>query len=313
MLAGWSLSQVSLTNTWSVLRRLKFGQIGVLLGVNALLILSFSARWWILLGTMGYRVPYLMLSMHRLAGFSVSYFTPGPQVGGEPLQVILLEKHHQIPLVPAIASIGVDRLIEIAVNLSFLMVGIILAMHSQALRSLMNTAALAPFMLLAALPMLCIILLARGQQPLSWLLQRVPDRIGGNVWFQRVVLAAGDSERQATAVFRDKPAGVLAALGVSLLSWLAIIGEYWLVLHYIGVVLPPVNVIILLVASRLAFLAPLPSGLGALEASQVFAFEALGLGPAAGLSVSLLIRGRDILFGLIGLWWAGLEWAKYER
>jgi uncharacterized membrane protein YbhN (UPF0104 family) len=57
-----------------------------------------------------------------------------------------------------------------------------------------------------------------------------------------------------------------------------------------------------LTAARLAFLTPLPSGLGALEASQVLAMQALGLEPTFGISISLLIRLRDILFGMVGFW-----------
>ena len=54
-------------------------------------------------------------------------------------------------------------------------------------------------------------------------------------------------------------------------------------------------------ATRLAFLTPLPGGLGALEAGQVLAMQTIGLDPALGISVSLLIRARDLAFGLAGM------------
>jgi hypothetical protein len=43
--------------------------------------------------------------------------------------------------------------------------------------------------------------------------------------------------------------------------------------------------------------------LGTLEASQLLAFAAIGLNPAIGVSLSLLIRARDVLLGGLGLWW----------
>jgi len=52
-------------------------------------------------------------------------------------------------------------------------------------------------------------------------------------------------------------------------------------------------------------LMPMPGGLGALEASQALALGALGFGPAAGLSLALLIRARDLSFGALGLLLAG--------
>jgi hypothetical protein len=33
----------------------------------------------------------------------------------------------------------------------------------------------------------------------------------------------------------------------------------------------------------------------------------LGFDPAIGLSLSLLIRARDVLLGGLGLWWGGLK------
>jgi uncharacterized membrane protein YbhN (UPF0104 family) len=60
-----------------------------------------------------------------------------------------------------------------------------------------------------------------------------------------------------------------------------------------------------LTAVMLAFLLPLPGGLGALEASQVYAMTSMGYAPAIGISLSLIMRARDILNGGIGLLLAG--------
>ena len=58
-----------------------------------------------------------------------------------------------------------------------------------------------------------------------------------------------------------------------------------------------------------ALLLLLPGSIGALEASQAFVFGAMGLNPAIGISASLLIRGRDIALGTIGLWWGSKKLA----
>jgi uncharacterized membrane protein YbhN (UPF0104 family) len=59
-------------------------------------------------------------------------------------------------------------------------------------------------------------------------------------------------------------------------------------------------------AGWLAFLVPLPGGLGALEGSQVLALGAFNIVPAAALGVALLIRARDLLIGGLGLFLASL-------
>jgi len=55
---------------------------------------------------------------------------------------------------------------------------------------------------------------------------------------------------------------------------------------------------------------PLPGGLGALEASQVFALGAFGQPASAAISLTLLMRARDTLNGGIGLLLAGRGIAK---
>lgn len=80
------------------------------------------------------------------------------------------------------------------------------------------------------------------------------------------------------------------------------IGEYWLTLWFSGGNFNLAQVVSALTAARLAYLLPIPAGLGTLETSQVLAMQALGADPAIGLAASLLIRARDISLGLLGLW-----------
>ena len=84
------------------------------------------------------------------------------------------------------------------------------------------------------------------------------------------------------------------------------IAEYSLALRVLGIQLEPAQVIIALTAARIAFLLPIPAGLGALEAGQVAAMQMLGVEPALGISISLLIRARDLSLGVLGLWLGGL-------
>ena len=80
--------------------------------------------------------------------------------------------------------------------------------------------------------------------------------------------------------------------------------------EFLNVELGLVQIFAALAFLQLAFLAPLPGGLGALEASQVFAFEVFGLPAAAAISLSLLQRGRDILNGGAGLLVFGRRFSK---
>jgi uncharacterized membrane protein YbhN (UPF0104 family) len=64
-------------------------------------------------------------------------------------------------------------------------------------------------------------------------------------------------------------------------------------------------------AGWLSFIVPLPGGLGALEASQIFILSRFGIGNAVAISLILLMRGRDLLIGGLGLFIAGTaSWTR---
>ncbi len=53
-----------------------------------------TLRWWIIVRADAKHIPYLPLLGVRVSVFGVSYFTLGPQVGGEPLQVLFLQRKY---------------------------------------------------------------------------------------------------------------------------------------------------------------------------------------------------------------------------
>jgi uncharacterized membrane protein YbhN (UPF0104 family) len=123
---------------------------------------------------------------------------------------------------------------------------------------------------------------------------------------QTVYQTIKESETQATQFCRQHPLTMTLAMSVSAITWLGIIGEFWLAAYLLELNLTPIQVISLLTAARIAFLLPMPGGLGTLEASQVFALTVMGLNPAAGISLTVLIRARDVVVGAVGLWWGGM-------
>jgi uncharacterized membrane protein YbhN (UPF0104 family) len=77
--------------------------------------------------------------------------------------------------------------------------------------------------------------------------------------------------------------------------------EYSLMARFLNISLGFWQLFAALTALQLSFLLPLPAGLGALELSQVLVMRALGLPDALGISLSLLMRARDLFNGGIGL------------
>ncbi|MCB8943837.1 MAG: flippase-like domain-containing protein [Ardenticatenaceae bacterium] len=305
LLFWFILRTVSLAETWVVLRRLDGWQLVLLAAVNGLVLLLMNGRWWLILRGQGHRIPYLALTRYRLAGASLSYITPGPQFGGEPLQVLLIERHHGVGRETAVAAITLDKTLELMVNFSFLVVGVWVVWQTRLLGEVAawQTAVFPLFLL--ALPLTCLVGFWRDWQMLAWF-ARLPIRLLRHTpWAHRALpwqQSLTATEQAITRLCQQQPATLTLALLCSLLAWLALMAEFWLMLALLGIDVTFLQMVVILTAARVAILLPLPGGLGTLEASQVYALTAFGFEPATALSVSLLIRARDVLLAGLGLW-----------
>jgi len=247
------------------------------------------------------RISSLKLAVYRLETFGICYFTPRTQFGGEPLQIYLLNRRDGVPTAEAIASVGVDKLVELMVNFAFLVIGVAAMVKLGFFAGAVGNGALAGAALLAAMPMVYGAALCLGVAPAGWA-SGLLGRLVRHDAMARLALHVEDAEGQVTALCRRKPWAMAVVLAFAGGLWLLLVGEYRLMTWALGVRMSLAQVVAALAAARLAFLFPLPGGLGALEAGQVLAMKALGFDPAMGLSISLLIRARDVTFGLAGLW-----------
>ena len=301
-----SFSNVSSQDVWTTLQNLNLGSILLLLAINVIVVVSFSGRWWLILRAQGQQRSYWSLAGYRLAGFGITYFTPGPQLGGEPLQVYLLNHREQVPITTAVASVTLDKLLELLSNFTFLVIGVATILASGILGEGSNY-----YFLLLPIGLLCLpagylLALWNGRQPVTKLISRLADRIPGSHRLTKWSVTLQTAEEEAGRFFHSHPVTILAALSLSLLIWVLLVLEFGLALRFLGLSLSLAEVITLMTAARLAFLVPIPAGIGALETGQMLAMGLIGASPVIGISLSLMIRVRDAALGALGLWWGGL-------
>lgn len=299
----WFGRDVAFTEWQRLIRSIDPALLVLLVIINLVALFSISARWWLVLRAMGWRLPYLAVLRYRMAAFSVSYFTPGSQFGGEPLQVYLLETQHSITRSSALASVTVEKLFELLANFTFLAVGLTLMLQSRLFAGAAPILAVIWTGVLLVLPLGYLVLLGLDRRPFEWLLSRLPDRLQTARLLQQTRLLAAETEILAARWVRQSPRRVIGVMLVSLWFWLLTVAEYWLALHVLGATLSLPQTILALTAARIAFLMPVPGGLGALEAGQVLAMQVLGFNPALGIAVSLWIRVRDLSLGALGMIW----------
>jgi uncharacterized protein (TIRG00374 family) len=240
----------------------------------------------------------MALITYRMGANTLSYITPGPQFGGEPYQVQCLVARHRIPAATATASVTVDRLVELMGNLFLLSLASLLAMPAL----LTEKESLLPVLaiLLGALFIIGLLLysLAAHGRPFSRMAEKTTAWIGWAKQMRAFIAFLKSGEREVAAILTHRLWGWYALGG--LLQWLGFLAELWLVYSFLEMPLRVGELLAVAVAARLAFLLPLPGGLGALEASQVMAIARLGGDPAIAAAACGIMRARDLVLISIG-------------
>lgn len=300
-LVGWILSQLPLIAIAQSINRLSAGQWLAWAGFNLAIILLATQRWRVLADMLKLPVSFYQLLMFRQAGQAVSFITPGPQFGGEPLQIFWLWKQCRLPIHSAVLALGLDRFYELWVNFGMLILAVLLLLASTA-GDVDNW-----WGVLLSLAGILLILSVLG-----WFMLRQPDRIFA--WFKRLARQwqhhprlrhlnthwqrlGGDLKK---AVTERKPVLVKAFM-LSLCGWVGLIAELWLMLSFFELDLAFSAFLVILVSMRLSFLLPLPGGVGSLEAALFWAFQYLALPAEAAMGLIALMRLRDALVLVAGL------------
>jgi uncharacterized protein (TIRG00374 family) len=302
ILVGSVLSQLPFAAIAQTIGTVSLPQWLIWIGLNFGIMLLATQRWQVLSKLLKLPVKFSELLMIRQAGQTVSFITPGPQFGGEPLQIRWLCKHRQLPMHSAALALGLDRFYELWVNFGMLALGVLLLLASpagdasnwQEILAILTT-------ILLTLSLLGGLILIQPEPALAWLKPLTRQ------WRQHPRLQNIGTHRQRLgsdlkrAVAGQKPA-LLAALMLSLCGWVGLIGELWLLLSIFDLTLDASAFLVILVAMRLAFLLPLPGGIGTLEAALFWAFQYLSLPAEAAIGLIALMRLRDTLVLMLGLW-----------
>lgn len=298
VLVAWVFSQLPLAGITRAVASLSWMQWMVWIVLNLLIILVLTARWQRLIHALELRLALSSLLLLRQAGQVISFLTPGPQFGGEPFQVYWLWNRYAVPGHAAVLAVGMDRLYELWINFAVLLFGVLLLLTSPVVNY-------ANWENIAAILAGMIALLSL----LVWLALRRPGLLGSGIrrlagrWQHHPRLARLDLHLERlgagfSGASRHKPA-LFAAVLLSMAGWAGMIAEIWLLLEFLGIDAGTSGFILILVAMRLAFLLPLPGGIGTLEAAVLWAFSGLGLSVSAAAGLIALMRLRDglVLFG----------------
>jgi uncharacterized protein (TIRG00374 family) len=299
VLLYFALRNAPLDEIWNTLRQLQLWQVGILFGLNLFIYMLITLRWWIIVRAENRVVAYFPLLLVGISVFGVSYFTLGPHVGGEALQVFYLQRRYKLTFTHATASVIMDKLLELLANFFLLVVGLTAILRAGILSANGSSSwlSLSGLVLLCMWPPIHIVLLYRKTYPVSGILRGIPFIKKDS----KVVRFIAASERLAGTFCRRHLLSLVSAIAISLLAGVGMVSEFALIANFLQIQLPFWQTIAAWTAGWLSLLAPLPGGLGALEASQVFTLGTFGVSAASAIGITLIMRARDLLIGGLGL------------
>lgn len=284
-----------------------FGFLVVFFGAALATLVCLSWRWRFLLEALTRAPGLAVMTLYRSAAHSLATLIPSGKLGGDPLRVWLAVRGN-VAAGSAIASVAVDRTLEVASTAPFSLVfaAILLQQGVPRVTEVMITVGVATLGLLLGIA-IAVRRLRRGTGLVTALAKNTKlDRLGF-VNAQMQVLE--DSERGATRLV-DEPARLRTAFGVGIVANVLVIAEFAFLLAAFGLPSDPVAIVAAVFATGAAHMLPVPAGVGVLEGAQVWIFTMLGYPADVGLAVGLAARFRELLWMLPGLAYALVRWHR---
>jgi len=272
--------------------------LALFLGAVATGLTGFAWRWRMLLVARDVHPPLGPLTCMRAAGQSVSTLVPSARLSGDPVRAWLLLRIGA-PTAPVIASVCVDRILEMGAGAPFtvLFAAVLLQAGVPELRGAFVS-------VIAGVLGLCVgaVVMARRLRAGAGLVTPIVRRTGlGRLQaVQRRVEVIAESEAEAAALVAA-PRVLWRAYGVGLGLNACVVVEYTLLLATFGLPWHPVAVVGAIFATGATHSVPVPAGVGVLEGAQMWMFSMLGYPPEVGLAVGLAVRLRELAWVLPGL------------
>ena len=263
--------------------------------VLAAIVLS-AARWGIVLRGLDQAPSLGRLCAFRAASQTVSSVMPGGRLGGEPVRAWYAIRSG-VPAWAAITTVAVDRTLEMASSLGFV-VGFALILMARDVPGIERTVAGA---LVGVLGLVIAIALAIRRLRTGGLLSPLVRSLGltrpGLAEHTPTVEAAEDGARRLLG----RPATLAVALGVGIVADLLTLVQYKCLLAAFDLPSTPVAVVAAIFASGAARTLPVPGAVGTVEAAELWLFGMLGYPPEVGLAIGLATRLRDVAWAAPGL------------
>lgn len=290
--------QTGIDEIWRNLRQFSLLHFFVFVGLSFLNFGLYTLRWHLILKSISNSaVGFWSLFLHRMSGFAISYLTPSAQTGGEPLRILLLHNDN-VSTKTATSSVIIDKGLELTALFLFIAMGLVTALLDGSL----------PVEISSVVWGLLVLMFGA----IFWFYYASMKNIGffSSVLrftrlnrFKRVKSLEEriiEVEQEMTRFYKHHVKTFLLLVVTSLVITSFLLLEHYLIARFMGVQLSFLQTFLVSTIPYVAFIVPIPGGLGILESGHAAIFAALGISINAFVLV-FIIRIRDLTFVLIGL------------
>ncbi len=273
------------------------GWQGIAIFLLTLLVMSISNwKWLEILRGEGVKMSFRGLFRPYLAGFAVMFLAPVLFWGGEIFRGYILKKKYSVPWTKGMPSIIIDRILEWTANLTIIFLGVLIFLVMIDLPPAKLGIIFSCTFLLFAIGISYFYLKVFKRESIVKLIFRIPGlkKLEGD----SAILKA---ENEIFHFFKYKKKALAKAFGLAFLRTGAGYLRAWFLILFLGKEVSLAPVLSILSFNYLAMMIPIPAALGSHEAIQIFAFNALGLDASTATAFTMLIRGAELIFALIGV------------
>lgn len=313
VLFGWSVASSGIDNIIKVLKEFSLLKFLFLVAISFLNFYIYSLRWEIIVKSLfkEKKIPSSAFFWDRMAGYAISYVTPVAQLGGEPLRIMLIEEEG-VPKRIGASSTIIDKALEISTLIVFISSGILVALLDERIDM-----AFKGFMAVSGAIMLFLVF---------WFYYTSIKNIGFFSSIFRILHLKKFSrleplekklhefEVEMNSFYKHNPKALWSLFVLSVFTILFLLAEHYLIAWFMGVRLTFLQAFLSSTIPYIAYVLPVPGGLGVLEGGHASIFLLLGVNINAFAFV-FIIRLRDFIFVILGLirgWHKGIKIMQKE-
>lgn len=267
------------------------------LGVSFIIMLMLTYRWKVICDNRGVKVSFKNLVLYKYVGFAVSFITPGPRFGGEPVRAAMM-KREKVPFAKALSTVIADKTVEATSFGTMFVIALGMGLLMLELPQGLRLAMLASALIILALLIYGFNEIIRGRDPVLKLFKLF--RLHKIKALQKYEKELQEFEHAILDFYKKGKKCFWKAQLVSAFAWSLSLIEFKLVLLLIGIDANFLQVFLVYCVVGLMYTIPIPLALGTLEAGQASLLAALGFRASSGAAVALITRSRDILWTVIG-------------